>query len=187
MRNDGRQDRAGWRQLDDLAAENSWNAFDELYRFRPGVSPSTWPAIHEPAPSITFDLSTIPDGAPRAAAARAINNEARRCFIWALAGEPMVVLDWQHPTWSFSPTDEASNLEYDSPFSHYPAVFPDGDYYAFLTTDLREGTFGHPWERTLCVMGDRLIRTLGASLSTWLPSVRIDGRAIDQTSSPTAP
>ncbi|WP_382310393.1 DUF2716 domain-containing protein [Herbiconiux sp. UC225_62] len=131
--------------------------------------------MQEPIPSITFDLSAIPDGAPRATAVRAINSEAQRCFVWALGGETLVVLDWQHTSWLFSPADEASNPECDDPLNGHPIVFPDGDYYAFMTADLREGTFGHPWERTLCVIGDRLIRTLGASLSTWLPTVRING------------
>ncbi len=167
--------RAGWRELDDGAYRAIWDAFDELYGFRPGVSPSTWPAIQEPTPSLTFDLSVIPDGATRAVAVRAINSEAQRCFVYELAGEPMVVLDWQHPTWSLSPADEALNPYSDDPINGQPTVYPDGDYYAFMTVDLREGTFGHPWERTLCVMGDRLVKSLGATLSTWLPIVRVDG------------
>jgi hypothetical protein len=51
-------------------------------------------------------------------------------------------------------------------------IYPDGDYYAFMTEDLLEGTFGHPWEQTLCIMGDRLINSLGRSLETWLPIKR---------------
>ncbi|MFG6504555.1 DUF2716 domain-containing protein [Microbacterium sp. P05] len=168
--------RAGWRELDQGETSRYWDLFDELYRFRPGTSPLTWPAIQEPVPSVTFDLSVIPDGAPRAVAVRAINSEAQRCFIWVLGGEPLVVLDWQHPAWSFSPTEEALNMECDDPINGRPTAYPDGDYYAFMTADLREGTFGHPWERTLCVMGDRLVRTLGLSLSTWLPTVRVNGR-----------
>jgi hypothetical protein len=36
-------------------------------------------------------------------------------------------------------------------------VYPDGDYYLYLTGDMRLGTFGHPWERTLCVFGEALL------------------------------
>lgn len=54
-------------------------------------------------------------------------------------------------------------------------VYPIGDYYAFLTEDFSEGTFGHPWEQTLCVIGHRLGATLGWSLETWLPVKRRNG------------
>lgn len=45
-------------------------------------------------------------------------------------------------------------------------MFPNGDYYTFARPDFSEGTFGHPWERTLCVFGPRLVETLGRTLST---------------------
>jgi len=44
-------------------------------------------------------------------------------------------------------------------------IFPDGDYYAFLRHDFSMGTFGHPWERTLCVFGKALIERLGEPLA----------------------
>lgn len=58
-------------------------------------------------------------------------------------------------------------------------MYPDGDYLAFLTPDYTQGTFGHPWEETLCVMGDRLIASLGRTLSTWLPIKRSNGFRVD--------
>ncbi|MFA7767591.1 DUF2716 domain-containing protein [Streptomyces sp. NRRL S-448] len=33
------------------------------------------------------------------------------------------------------------------------SVYPDGDYHLYRTPELRFGTFGHPWEHTLCVFG----------------------------------
>ncbi|GAB3774366.1 hypothetical protein GCM10027600_36810 [Nocardioides ginsengisegetis] len=57
-------------------------------------------------------------------------------------------------------------------------VYPDGDYYAFLTSDFTEGTFGHPWEKTLCVIGEGLGASLGRSLETWLPIKRRDGSTV---------
>ncbi len=36
-------------------------------------------------------------------------------------------------------------------------VLPDGDYYIFLSPDFRFGTFGHPWEETICVFGQELL------------------------------
>jgi hypothetical protein len=47
--------------------------------------------------------------------------------------------------------------------------FPNGDYYIFLSEDFRTGTFGHPWEETMCIFGDRLLTALAEPLSVWLP------------------
>ncbi len=137
------------------------------------MTAEAWPAIHEPAPSVTLDLGVIEDGARRGSAYDAINAEALRCFVWALTdADELFVLDWQHPAYRFRPAVQALTWR---PEWKVP-VYPDGDYYAFLTADLREGTFGHPWERTLCVMGERLGDSLGRSLATWLPVARRDGR-----------
>lgn len=56
-------------------------------------------------------------------------------------------------------------------------MYPDGGYYAFALPDFSEGTFGHPWEQSLCVFGSRLVNTLGETLSSWLPSIRVDGNS----------
>lgn len=48
-------------------------------------------------------------------------------------------------------------------------VLPNGDYCAHMTTDLRWGTFGHPWQQTLTLWGGELTCSLGAELLTWLP------------------
>jgi hypothetical protein len=161
-----------WTQLTDAEYDDLWSRFEGLYGFRASTAADRWPAIHEPAPSITFDLSVIDDGPRRGAAYDAINAEALRCFVWALDDvEELVVLDWQHPAYSFRPTLQAATWD----AQWRVPVYPDGDYYAFLTPDLREGTFGHPWEQTLCVIGDRLGKSLGRALSTWLPMLRSDG------------
>jgi Protein of unknown function (DUF2716) len=36
-------------------------------------------------------------------------------------------------------------------------IYPDGDSYIWLAEDLRYGTFGHPWEPSLCVFGEELV------------------------------
>jgi hypothetical protein len=161
-----------WLELSAEQHHRLWDRFDAAFGFRAGVSSDSWPAIHELAPSVTFDLSAIPDGPRHGAAYDAINAEALRCFVWALADvDEMVVLDWQHPAYRFFPGHQAltGQAEWKVP------VYPDGDYYAFLTPDLSEGTFGHPWEKTLCVMGRRMVGSLGRSLATWLPIKRQNG------------
>lgn len=162
-----------WTELTRNEYDDYWAAFNARYGFRAGVSPEAWPAIAEPTPSITFDLSVIEDGPQRGAAYDAINAEALRAFVWALPDEELIVLDWQHPAYRFRPANQALTWR---PEWQVP-VYPDGDYFAFLSKDLSEGTFGHPWERTLCVIGERLGAALGRSLETWLPVKRRDGIA----------
>jgi Protein of unknown function (DUF2716) len=166
-----------WQQLDDADYDRYWAKFESSFGFRAGVGPESWPAIREPAPSITLDLSVIRDGAERGAAYDAINAEALRAFVWALPEvSELIVLDWQHSAYRFKPAVQALiwRAEWIVP------VYPNGDYYAFLGEDFSEGTFGHPWEQTLCVVGERLIESLGQSLSTWLPIARRDGQPIPQ-------
>jgi hypothetical protein len=50
-------------------------------------------------------------------------------------------------------------------------VFPHGDYYIFLEEGMTMGTFGHPWEKTLCVFGQDLIDAL-TPMPAWLPIKR---------------
>jgi hypothetical protein len=154
-----------------------WQRFHATFGFRAGTTADAWPAIREPAPSLTFDLSVISDGAERGAAYDAINAEALRCFVWALDDvEEMVALDWQHPAYRFFPRHQALTWQ---PEWKIP-VYPDGDYFAFLTPDLAEGTFGHPWEETMCVIGPRMINSFGAGLRTWLPVKRENGAGVGQ-------
>jgi len=162
-----------WQELDRADDDQYWARFSTSYGFRAGAKPDSWPAISEPVPSVTYDLSVIQDGAERGAAYDAINAEALRAFVSAMPEiSELIVLDWQHPGYSFSPTAQALTwrAEWKVP------VYPDGDYHAFLREDFSEGTFGHPWEQTLCVIGERLIQSLGRSLSTWLPTKRSDGQ-----------
>ena len=38
----------------------------------------------------------------------------------------------------------------------YPPI-PDGEYYIFLSRDMRWGILTHPWEETICILGKDLI------------------------------
>ena len=94
---------------------------------------------------------------------------------WALAeivgeNQPLVVLDWQHQSYRFFP-QRGSTIRLEEMFGPVTPV-PDGDYYAFLTEDYTAGTFGHPWEATLCVFGSDLVALLDPVLRSMLPVVR---------------
>lgn len=169
---------SAWTELPFDEYDDLWARFESLYGFRASTTADGWPAIKEPAPSITFDLTVITDGPQRGAAFDSINAEALRCFVCELPDvDELVVLDWQHPAHRFRPALQALGwrAEWRVP------VYPDGDYYAFLTPDMHEGTFGHPWEQTLCVIGDRLGRslaTIAEHLASGTPPEWTPGRRI---------
>jgi hypothetical protein len=146
-----------------------WDPFYQRFNFRPSMQ--NRPAISEPQPSVTIDLGPIFAGghAQFGAGATAINNLALVALTRALDSDTsLVVLDWQHQSYRFWPHLFACQADP----RWATTVFPDGDYYIFLTEDMSTGTFGHPWEQTLCVFGEPLVSTLVPMLTSWLPIKR---------------
>lgn len=146
-----------------------WDRFEATFSFNPTAWRDRQPVIEEPKGSITFDL----EGASGTWAVHAINA----LVVWALAqvevdeDRPLFVIDWQHPAYRFWPRRSVLyGQEGPFPFQVFP--FPDGDYYAFITDDMSEGTFGHPWEPSLCVFGDTLVPILRDGLSPLAPIKR---------------
>jgi hypothetical protein len=67
----------------------------------------------------------------------------------------VVVLDWQHQTYRCRPHKVRDE---EPPDEMWPTeIYPNGDYYIWLAGDFRYGTFGHPWEPSLCVFGEELL------------------------------
>ncbi|MCW6005292.1 DUF2716 domain-containing protein [Micromonospora sp. CPCC 205371] len=152
------------------ADDEYWTPFCQRFDFRPSVR--SWPAITEPAPSVTVDLAPIfaarsqPEFGGRAAARHSGTPLAPVRGL--RPGSRLVVGCWQHQTYRFWPHRFACQ-----PHRQWQTdVFPDGDYYIFLTEDMSTGTFGHPWEQTLCVFGEPLLSVLVPMLTNWLPVKR---------------
>jgi hypothetical protein len=38
------------------------------------------------------------------------------------------------------------------------SIYPDGDYHFFIAKDFSWGILGHPWESTITIYGEKLIR-----------------------------
>ncbi|MET9633932.1 DUF2716 domain-containing protein [Lentzea sp. NPDC006480] len=144
-----------WTEVD---YRQAWDPFYDRFDFRASFYPKNWPAIAEPAGSVTLDLAGIfqPDQFVRGSTR--VDEVVLASFLRVYPEETVLLaLDWQHPAYQFRPHRLGGASEWlDSPFS----PFPDGDYYIFLTEDMSRGTFGHPWEQTLCVWGDDLVRDL---------------------------
>jgi Protein of unknown function (DUF2716) len=165
----------GWTDLaDDMFGAEYWDQFESTFGFRASTTPDRWPAIREPTPSITLDLTPLFDGGPStfATGEQAVNALALLSMVEVFTDqEPLVVLDWQHPAYLLRPHEFA--------VSERPWIgvqpFPNGDYYGFFNAPMTEGTFGHPWEQTLCVIGESMVASLGRRLASWLPVARRNG------------
>lgn len=174
-------DREAWTPIPDY--ERYWKPFDATFSFRPSYADDPMqvphPGITEPPGSVTFSLAPITRSGSTArfwAGVHALNAEVLRAFVTVFPeGERLVALDWQHPSYWFRPhehaiaTIDAGGID---PAAWPMCPFPDGDYHVFCTEDLSSGTFGHPWEQSLCVFGASLVDVLVPTLSTWLPILR---------------
>jgi hypothetical protein len=147
-------------KLEGREYERVWKGFRSQFEFRPGMASCTWPAIKEPADSVTWSLAALDDdlGYVKLDAMVDVVNDG----LWACTapGETLLILDWQHDCFRISP--HAMTAE-DGP--RWPAsVMPDGDYNIHLAEDFSYGTFGHPWEYTICVMGASLLERVASHL-----------------------
>jgi len=166
----GPQPQPAWSPISMDADDEYWTPICRRFEFRPSIH--SWPAITEPVPSVTVDLGPIFAARSHpefAAGAAAVNSVTLLALVRALEpGSSLVVLDWQHETYRFWPHRFACQ-----PDAQWQTdVFPNGDYYIFLTEDMSTGTFGHPWEQTLCVFGEPLLSILIPMLTSWLPVQR---------------
>lgn len=177
----------GWEQLDIDEYDQIWGRFNDRFHLRPGTRTSDWPAIVEPVPSLTWDLAIsrhdLEERVQSSVARFAVDRgEVNRLVMSALqdclrADDWMYVLDWQHPAYRYWPHRFADFEVGDI----WPVdAVPDGDYYSFVSRDLCFGTFGHPWETTLCVWGSDLLKAVAARNDGVLTHLyRRDGRPVD--------
>lgn len=146
-----RYDSAAWAQVRRDEAGRLWDQFDAAFRFRPSLY--ELPGIDESTPSITYDLC-YEDGTP------AEPVWVNRTLLAALrlvthVDDSVVVLDWHHSAYRCRPHRVRDE---EPPDEMWPTqIYPDGDYCIWLAEDLRYGTFGHPWEPSLCVFGEDLL------------------------------
>ncbi|WP_436535596.1 DUF2716 domain-containing protein [Actinoplanes sp. HUAS TT8] len=144
-----------WIDLDWEVGKILWNDFAARFHFRAGTTQSNWPAIVEPAPSITWDLSPIFEGdcpggftAGMIAVAGLVLGTLQDCTDWY---EAVAFHDAVHPSALFR-AHQADEPQ-DVPGWDTGGLFPNGDYTIFVGRDQAFGIVGHPWEQSLCVFG----------------------------------
>lgn len=154
-----------------------WDRFDAVFDFRPSMH--RYPAITEPTPSVTWSLNGLEDDPGYARLDRLV--EVMHAGFTALAGAGSILcLDWQHPSYRVWPSLVGpENIDPPGQPGWPLSPYPDGDYYIYLAEDFRFGTFGHPWELSLCVFGGDLLDLVEADLHGILGKVmRRDGRQV---------
>jgi len=161
----------GWSELE--SDEFVWEKFYEIYKFRPSVRPEDWPGIIEPKPSRTFSVQHI-YGPDFGRITKELSTFYLECFKNVIPkGQLIHVLDWQHPCFNFDPH---AGFDFKTMEDWPIPPLPNGDYYIFLTESLSDGFFGHPWEQTICVMGEAFVDQLeNASRDVFSNLVRING------------
>jgi hypothetical protein len=164
---------SAWTELTEKELDEVWERFFRPVSFRTGLDPADWPGIVEPSPSVTYrfeypvddlDFDNLHDCALAA---------FRQCLE---SGDRMYAIDIHHPSYWFTPHVPIEawsppgfwerTLEPGTPVrpaDRWPVpVLPNGDYYIFLARDFSWGIFGHPWEQTMCVFGERLLAAFDA-------------------------
>ncbi|GAA1934447.1 DUF2716 domain-containing protein [Kitasatospora viridis] len=172
------------RRLTGTEYADIWNRFDAEFGFRPSMS--VFPGIKESAPSITWSLDALDDDPGYRKLDRLVDVVQDGLAGCSEPGEGLWVLDWQHTCYRVRPDLPVGDVFLPAvvegrsragwPFGPYP----DGDYTVHLAEDLRFGTFGHPWEHSLCVFGAELLAAVQDDVQQVLKRVlRRDGVAAD--------
>lgn len=149
-----------WEELQREEYDSVWDRFYAQFKFRPDYNERTVPAIREPEPFETFDLSQVFSDS-QIDALNAIFANAFRAIL--KPQHRIYVLDWQHTSYKFDPHESTAWLL---------GIFPDGDYYIYLADDFSFGTFGHPWQASLCVFGKSLLNMTSEQVRGMLPLLR---------------
>ncbi|MFF5932069.1 DUF2716 domain-containing protein [Streptomyces sp. NPDC012508] len=152
-----------------------WDRFYEDFDFRPSMSPLKWPAITQPCASVTWNLSALDDDPCDECLDRLVGVVEQGLASCAGPAGTLLALDWQHTSYRFTPQQVGGAGQPAWPLSPYP----DGDYVIFLAEDFRFGSFGHPWEGSLCLFGEELLHAASAEVDRVLgPPIRRAGRAV---------
>ncbi|MEZ6096647.1 MAG: DUF2716 domain-containing protein [Pirellulaceae bacterium] len=150
-----------WSEFTDDEYAAIWDRFYADFDFKPDYHERSKPAISEPRPFVTFDLS--------ANLSDEITSEIDGLLLASFraitpAGQLVYWLDWHHTCYRFDPrrADGTGQISW----------YPDGDYYIFLASDFSWGTFGHPWQQSLCVFGASLLNRVDQPLRDRLMVLR---------------
>ncbi|MER2120095.1 MAG: DUF2716 domain-containing protein [Solibacillus sp.] len=143
-----------WIELSEAEYEKVWNKMFDVLKFKP--STSDFPSFEVPTPFITYDISVYLGDSHGLGAYEDLEEKALLVFKENTSRDDyLYALDWQHECYWINPHLEFEKDEFDE--LKVP-VFPNGDYYFYIHKDLKWGYLGQPWEKTITVFGEGLIK-----------------------------
>ncbi|GAA3399238.1 DUF2716 domain-containing protein [Streptomyces roseoviridis] len=160
--------------LPDAEYRRVWDRFYEDFGFRPSTNPIEWPAIKEPVASVTWSLAALDDDPSDERLDHLVAVVKQGLASSVGPSGTLFALDWQHTSYRFAPQEVDGPGQPPWPLS----PCPDGDYFVFLAEDFRFGSFGHPWEESLCLFGEELLDVAATEVDEVLgPPIRRAGKA----------
>ncbi|GAA1994167.1 DUF2716 domain-containing protein [Catenulispora subtropica] len=172
---------AAVQQLTTAESKQVWDRFDNAFTFRPSMY--QFPAITEPTDSITWSLQALEDD-PRHRKLDTLVTLIHGALAACTApGNTLLLLEWQHTSYRLRPDQPPTDIFLpDAPEASpgWPrSPYPDGDYPILLAEDFTYGTFGHPWEHSLCLFGANLLAAAADEINSLLKhTLRRAGRPV---------
>jgi hypothetical protein len=147
-----------WVELSNWQYDWAWCRFESKFKFQLEYQRGDKAAIREPRPSITYSVSwayEYEDDPVFETMNENLNTKALKAFRKCIPQTNwLYVLDWQHVCYRFHPhAPDAADVN-----SWPVSIFPEGDYHIFLSKNLKLGLFGQPWETSICVFGEALLK-----------------------------
>lgn len=140
-----------WKRLSEKEAGHAWDNFYRLFDFSPSID--KFPGIRTSLPQKKYSISKY-----FSADVSFYNLENVALILFnsiTNPGDRLYALDWQHDCYDFDPRQEMERDEFDE---WIIPIFPNGDYYIFLTKDYKNVWFGHPWEKTITLIGHDIVQ-----------------------------
>lgn len=160
-----------------------WDRFYSAFDFRPSVH--DFPAITEPTASITWSLNALNDDPGDRKLDRLVALVQDALTACTPLDGTVLILDWQHTSYRLRPHMPPTDMFLPNALNNHMrrgwplGPYPDGDYHVLIAEDFTRGSFGHPWEHSLCLFGADLLATIADDVD------RILGRVLRRSGHPT--
>lgn len=160
------------RLLSEKERKEIWDFFYDRFLFSPSIHSLNWPSIASDKISFKIDIKNLFGDTYNEVVWDDFEAKAINAFQLISPDDYIYALDWQHDCYFVSPAkfdDFKKDLEAKN--NNYISFIPNGDYYIFITKDLKNIWFGHPWEKTVTLFGDKFIKEFIESNPLFLKKV----------------
>ncbi len=155
-----------WEKITEEDYKKIWGWFYKEFSFNPSTSLEEWPSIRTIKPNIKIDITNLWGNNYNEIIWDDFLQKAIEAFIQITNPEEKIfALDWHHECFYINPRELTPAILNDDE-SSIPIIsfIPDGDYYIFITKDFENVWFGHPWEKTVTIIGSKLINAFNNNL-----------------------